>query len=106
MSRCLVDVETANSTDCAFTYDVSMLFLDDNNSVTEEKAYVIRDIFCNERELMKQAYYADKMLEYTNDLREGKRTMIDFLDMWREVNQLMSTIKDIAKFVSKYTAIP
>lgn len=89
MSRCIIDVETANTTDCALTYDVSMIFVDDDDNIMDERAYVVRDIFCNERELMKNAYYADKMPEYIADLRNGDRRMIDFMDMWHEVNMLM-----------------
>lgn len=86
---CLLDVESANDTTDALTYDVSCRFCNSNGNIFDERAYVIRDIFVDEHELMKQAYYASKMSEYSEDIRAGKRQMINFLDMRFEILKLM-----------------
>lgn len=88
-NMCLVDVESANDTTDALTYDVSCRFLNTRGQIFDERAYVIRDIFVNEHDLMKKAYYASKMSEYSEDILAGKRTMINFLDMRSEILQLM-----------------
>ena len=86
---CIVDVESANDTTDALTYDVSARFVDTQGNIYDERAYVIRDVFVDEHELMKSAYYADKMPSYSEDIRAGKREMIDFMDMRAELLDLM-----------------
>jgi hypothetical protein len=88
-NMCLLDVETANDTKDALTYDVSCRFLNTQGKIFDERAFVVRDVFVNEHELMKQAYYASKMPEYSEDIRAGKRQMINFLDMRFEILKLM-----------------
>ena len=66
-NMCLLDVETANDTKDALTYDVSCRFLNTQDKIFDERAFVVRDVFVNEHELMKQAYYASKMSEYSDD---------------------------------------
>lgn len=88
-NMCLLDVETANDTKDALTYDVSCRFLNAQNKIFDERAFVVRDVFVDEHELMKQAYYASKMPEYSEDIRAGKRQMINFLDMRLEILKLM-----------------
>lgn len=87
---CVTDVETANDTKDALTYDVSCCFINPSKGiVVDERAYVVRDVFVNEHDLMKQAYYASKMPEYSADIRAGKRQMIDFMDMRQDFLELM-----------------
>lgn len=87
---CVTDVETANDTKDALTYDVSCCFINPSKGiVVDERAYVVRDVFVDEHDLMKQAYYASKMPEYSADIRAGKRQMIDFMDMRQDFLELM-----------------
>lgn len=87
---CVTDVETANDTKDALTYDVSCRFINPAKGiVVDERAYVVRDVFVDEHDLMKQAYYASKMPEYSADIRAGKRQMIDFMDMRQNFLGLM-----------------
>lgn len=80
----LIDVETAGDTKDAFTYDVSGRFFNETTGeVVEEYAFVIRDIFVFEQEMMKECYYNSKIPEYISDLRQGNRAMEDFMRMRR-----------------------
>ena len=85
----LLDVETANDTTDSLVYDVSGVLMDCYGNVYEQFAFVIRDVFNGERELMKQAYYAAKMPEYIADLQAGKRQMVDFMRAWNYIKRLM-----------------
>jgi len=85
----IIDVETANTLQDALTYDVSMRMTDTFGNIWDERAYVIRDVFVNERDLMHTAYYAEKLPSYSDDIRAGKRRMISFLDMRSQVLKLM-----------------
>lgn len=81
---CTLDVESANTTDDPFVYDIGAEFTR-NGKLLERKNYVIRDIFVHERELMKQAYYADKIPQYIEDLQNNDREMTNFLYMRKDL---------------------
>lgn len=89
-NKLIVDVETANDVDCPFTYDVSACITNPNNHSIVEKAFVIRDVFVYEQEMMKSAYYAEKITQYIDDLRANNREMANFLYMRNELLRLMS----------------
>ena len=85
----LIDVETANDTVDSFTYDIGFILMDIFGNIYETGSFVIRDIFVYERELVKQAYYGEKIPEYVQDIQNGDRKMIDFLDAWKYIRNLM-----------------
>jgi len=86
----LLDVETANDIDCALVYDIGFVLMDIYGNIYEQGSFVIRDIFCNERELMKIAYYSDKIPEYVQDIRNGKRQTVDFMQAYNYIRRLMT----------------
>lgn len=80
----VVDTETANtivredgSMDMSdvLVYDCGWAVVDKYGTVYETASFVNRDIFVHERELMRTAYYADKIPHYVEELRAGIRTM-------------------------------
>lgn len=85
----LLDVETANDTTDALTYDIGGIIMDIYGNIYETFSFVIRDIFCDERELMKVAYYGDKIPEYVQDIQQGKRQVVDFMQAWNYIRRLM-----------------
>lgn len=77
----ILDVETANDTTDAIVYDIGGMILDTwTGKICENFSFVIRDTFVYDRALVNQAYYAEKIPEYVNDIRAKKRTMINFMD--------------------------
>lgn len=56
-------------------YDCGWTVVDTKGGVYLERSYVNRDIFCNERELMRSAYYAKKIPQYCAEILAGKRIM-------------------------------
>ena len=96
----LLDVETANDIKDALTYDIGGVMMDMQGNTYETFSFVIRDIFCDEREMMKSAYYGHKIPEYIDDLQTGNRTMIDFMQAWRYINRMMETYE--CKTVAAY----
>ena len=94
-NKLIVDVETANETDCALTYDVSTYMIDKDYKVLTQHAFVVRDVFNDMRDVIKQAYYASKIPEYINDLQNHNRTMYDFMVLRRIL------LDEMAKFNCK-----
>lgn len=85
----ILDVETANDTEDAFTYDIGYQIIDLFGVVHAEGSFVIRDIFFYEKELMNSAYYSNKIPEYLTDIREGKREVVNFMYARRKILNLM-----------------
>lgn len=79
----VVDTETANTVEDngrldmsnVLVYDCGWSVVDTKGGVYIERSYVNRDVFCDERELMKSAYYAKKIPLYVAEVLTGKRTM-------------------------------
>lgn len=78
----LLDTETANTiTDqkgrldmtSVLVYDCGWCVMDTRGNIYKEQSFVNRDIFFGESELMKSAYYAEKIPQYLEDIRQGIR---------------------------------
>jgi DNA polymerase III epsilon subunit-like protein len=72
----VLDTETANSIDCPLVYDVGFEVIDSKGRVYEKYSFTIADVYCNEKELMKSAYYADKLPQYEEEMANGERKLV------------------------------
>lgn len=73
----VVDTETTNSIDDPFCYDIGFAVVDMFGKVYEAHSYVVADIFLD-KELMASAYFADKVPQYWQDIKDGKRKLRRF----------------------------
>lgn len=96
----VIDVETANTLEQPFVYDIGGCVADKQGRIYETFSFVIRDIFVYERALMQTAYYAEKIPEYVFDIKENKRIMIDFYNARMYILNLMRkyNITDVAAY--------
>lgn len=86
----VLDTETANSIDDPMCYDVGFAVVDETGKVYETHSYVIADIFLDEKKMMKEAYFADKIPQYWEDIKEGKRKLRRF----KTVKQILKDVCD------------
>jgi len=56
-----------------FAYDIGWIVTDKRGNVYEKRSFVVADIFLDEQNLMKSAYYAKKIPEYWDDIKTNKR---------------------------------
>lgn len=73
----VIDTETTNSLDDPFCYDVGFAVVDAEGTVYEKHSYVVADIFLD-KELMSYAYFVDKIPQYWEDIKAGRRTLRRF----------------------------
>lgn len=78
----MIDTETTNDIECPLVYDVGFCVLDDDFNVRASYSYVNADVFCDD-ELMASAYFADKIPQYWDDIKSGKRVMKSFRSIER-----------------------
>jgi DNA polymerase III epsilon subunit-like protein len=74
MNYLMLDTETTNELECPFCYDIGFSAITDNGKVLEKHSYVVADIFLD-KELMSSAYFADKIPQYWEDIKSGKRLL-------------------------------
>ena len=77
MNYIVIDTETTNGFDDPLVYDCGWAVINDEGEVLKARSYVVADVFCDE-ELMKNAYFADKIPQYVADIADGKRKMAWF----------------------------
>lgn len=98
----VLDTETANThttengnldTSSVLMYDCGWSVVDTKGNVYLERSFVNRDIFVYERELMRTAYYANKIPLYVADLRAGKRQMASTYEIRKTMLADMATYR-------------
>ena len=85
----VLDTETTNSIDDPICYDVGFAVVDYTGKVYETFSFAVADIFLD-KELMSYAYFVDKVPQYWEEIRTGKRQLKRFhtiKSIFREVCQ-------------------
>lgn len=80
----MIDTETTNDIDCPIVYDVGYQIFTLADGVLCEKSFVNADVFCD-AELMASAYFAEKIPDYWDDIRDGKRTLRKWYNIKKEL---------------------
>ena len=82
MYMIILDTETANDIECPLVYDVGFAVIDETGKVYASYSYVNADIFCDS-EIMSTAFFADKIPQYWEDIKSGKRILKSFRSIER-----------------------
>lgn len=87
-----IDTETTNALETeegkidlsnSLVYDVGWQIIDRRGNVFLERSYVVAEIFLD-TPLMKSAYFAEKIPQYWEDIKAGKRILTSFLKIRRQ----------------------
>ena len=68
-----------------WAYDIGFAVVDKKGNVYETRSFVNADIFLQEKDLMRSAYYADKIPMYWDDIKAGRRILTSFYKIRREL---------------------
>lgn len=71
----VLDCETANSIEQPLPYDIGWAICDRDGNIYEERSFVVAEIFCDMKDVMQTAYYAEKLPRYWEDIKAGTRTI-------------------------------
>lgn len=82
MKMIILDTETTNDIECPFVYDFGFAVIDETGKVYASYSYVNADIFCDD-ELMSTAFFAEKIPQYWEDIKNGKRVLKSFRSIER-----------------------
>lgn len=62
----------------SLVYDIGWAVTDKRGNIYKVRSFVVREIFCGMADVMKTAYYADKIPKYWEDIKEGRRSLSNF----------------------------
>ena len=93
MYAIVLDTETANSVNYPLPYDLGfkVIRMKDGEEI-ERHSLCIAEIYIEQREMMKSAYYAEKLPQYEEELKRGERRIV----------RLYTAKKLIANIMEKY----
>lgn len=89
----VLDTETCNSLEQPLPYDIGWAICDKYGNIYVERSFVIAEIFIDLADTMKSAYYANKIPQYWEDIRNGSRTMATIWNIRRVMLADMKTYK-------------
>lgn len=73
----------------SLVYDIGFVIVDKKGRIYDRASLTISEIFCEETALMRSAYYADKLPNYWQEIREGKRLVVSFMRARQIVRETM-----------------
>lgn len=92
----VVDTETANSLDDPLVYDCGWAIIDEEGTVYLTRSYVNADIFCKEAEMMENAYFAEKIGNYWEEIKSGQRILTNFYNIRKQFREDCATFQIMA----------
>lgn len=75
----------------SLVYDLGWAVTDKKGHIYKTRSYVIAEIFCEMKDVMKSAYYAEKIPNYWDDIKAGKRILASF---WAVRRAFMDDVKE------------
>ena len=86
----VIDTETCNTVEQPLPYDIGFAICDRMGNIAEERSYVVAETFLDMKDTMKSAYFAEKIPQYWEDIKNGTREIKSIYKIRKEVKDLMS----------------
>lgn len=104
--KLVVDIETANFINDALAYDIGFAVCDKKGDIYYENSFMIAEMFIDNKDLLKSAYYAEKIPKYWEDYRNKKRKLVTLATAKREIRQVMKyfNITDVFAYNARFDA--
>lgn len=86
----MLDTETTNDIDCPIVYDVGYQIFTIDGGLLCERSFVNADVFCDAA-LMESAYFAEKIPNYWDDIKAGKRILKKWFSIKKQIAEDCAT---------------
>ena len=86
----VIDTETCNTVEQPLPYDIGFAICDRMGNIAEERSYVVAETFLDMKDTMKSAYFAEKIPQYWEDIKNGTREIKSIYKIRKEVKDLMN----------------
>lgn len=85
----VIDTETANSIGQPLPYDIGYAVCDRFGHIVLERSFVVAEIFLDHKEMMKSAYFAEKIPHYWEDIKNGTREIKSIFNIRKQIKEDM-----------------
>lgn len=86
----IVDTETTNSVNEPLMYNIAVMIIDNMGNVYDQVNFLINEVFFGMPELMKSAYYANKIPQYLEQLDRGEIEAVDLNEAVFRIREMLS----------------
>lgn len=83
-----IDTETANGLEDPIVYDIGGCIHDKKGNIYETFSFIIYETFYGMKDLMKSAYYANKIPQYEAQIKSGERKVVRFNTAKQKIKEL------------------
>lgn len=87
----VIDTETCNSIEQPLPYDIGYAICDRYGNIFLKRSFVVAEMFIDRQDLMQSAYFAEKIPQYWEDIKQGKRKV---RTLWQIRKTLHKDMKD------------
>lgn len=70
-------------------YDLGLMVIDENGKIYDQISMVNEDVFFGMPQSMQEAYYANKIPQYLEDMRMGTRKIVNTWQMYRIFHEML-----------------
>lgn len=81
----VIDTETCNSIEQPMPYDIGYAICDRFGNIVVKRSFVVVEMFLDHKDLMQSAYYAEKIPQYWEDLKNGKRELKSIFNIRKQI---------------------
>ena len=83
----VIDTETCNTLEQPMPYDIGYAVCDRKGNVYVKRSFIVAEVFLDMAEVMKSAYYAEKIPKYWEDIKSGKRIIKSVWNIRRQIHE-------------------
>ena len=89
----VIDTETCNTIEQPLPYDIGYAICDRIKKIYLERSFVVAETFLDMKDVMQSAYYAEKIPNYWEDIKNGKREIKTLRNIRKIILDDMKTYK-------------
>lgn len=89
----VIDTETCNSIEQPLPYDIGYAVCDRQGNIYLERSFIVAETFLDMKDVMISAYYAKKIPQYWEDIKNGKREIRTIRNIRKIIHEDMKTYK-------------
>ena len=86
----VIDTETCNTIEQPMPYDIGYAISDRYGNIAIERSFVVAEMFLDRKDLMQSAYFAEKVPQYWEDIKSGKRVVKSIFNIRKQIHKDMS----------------
>lgn len=104
MNYLVFDTETCNDINQPLMYDIGWSIYNEFGALLKRQSFVVAEVYCDLHEIMKSAYYSNKLPRYEEELANGERTLapLDVIRLAFEADLLMYGVKVMTAHNAKF----